>query len=85
MLGNWGTGSSQNLAHLSVMNARFTSNSPPRYAQYELQLLRSGELESEAHEPGTREPLTIVTGSVTIRSANDSLSVVTREIARYGG
>lgn len=50
---------------------------------YELKLQGGGALESQAHEPGTREHLTVVSGSMEVQVAGISQKVKAGETARY--
>lgn len=54
-----------------------------RFEWYELQVQPGGRLESEPHEPGTQEHLTVVSGALEVRSGSDTLKVKVAETARY--
>ncbi len=54
-----------------------------RFEWYELQVQPGGRLESEPHEPGTQEHLTVVSGTLEVRSGSDTLKVKVAETARY--
>ncbi len=54
-----------------------------RFVWYELQVQPGGRLESEPHEPGTQEHLTVVSGALEVRSGSDTLKVKVAETARY--
>ncbi|NVO06992.1 MAG: helix-turn-helix transcriptional regulator [Rhodoferax sp.] len=55
-----------------------------QFEWYELKLQAGGVLESQAHEPGTREHLTVVSGSMEVRVNDTSQKLKTSETARYG-
>lgn len=55
-----------------------------QFEWYELKLQAAGVLDSQAHEPGTREHLTVVTGSMEVRVMEASQKLKPGETARYG-
>lgn len=54
-----------------------------QFEWYELRLQAGGVLESQAHEPGTREHLTVVSGSMEVQVAEARQKVKSGETARY--
>ncbi|MBN3723615.1 helix-turn-helix domain-containing protein [Burkholderia sp. Ac-20379] len=54
-----------------------------RFEWYELTLPAGGALVSNAHEPGTREHLTVLAGSVEIEAGSHARRLKTGETARY--
>jgi transcriptional regulator with XRE-family HTH domain len=54
-----------------------------KFEWYELTLTPGGSLVSNAHEPGTREHLTVLQGSIEIDAAGTSKRVKIAETARY--
>ncbi|MBU9273378.1 helix-turn-helix domain-containing protein [Burkholderia gladioli] len=54
-----------------------------RFEWYELSLPANGALVSNAHEPGTREHLTVLAGSIEIEAGSSSRRLKTGETARY--
>lgn len=50
---------------------------------YELNFQPGGVLESQPHEPGTREHLTVFSGSLDVESAGEGATVRAGETARY--
>jgi transcriptional regulator with XRE-family HTH domain len=54
-----------------------------QFEWYELKLQPGGVLDSQAHEPGTREHLTIATASMELRVADASQRLKAGETARY--
>jgi quercetin dioxygenase-like cupin family protein len=54
-----------------------------RFEWYELTLKVGGALISEAHEPGTREHLTVLNGSVTVETAENVRRLKVGDTARY--
>lgn len=54
-----------------------------RFEWYELSLAPEGALVSEAHDPGTRENLTMLGGTVEVSVANASMKIKAGETARY--
>jgi transcriptional regulator with XRE-family HTH domain len=54
-----------------------------QFEWYELKLQPGGALESESHEPGTREHLTVVCGSMELRVSDSSQKLKPSETARY--
>jgi len=54
-----------------------------QFEWYELRLQPGGVLDSQAHEPGTREHLTLVSGSMEVQVADTSQRLKAGETARY--
>ena len=54
-----------------------------QFEWYELRIQPGGKLESDPHEPGTREHLTLVSGTLDVRSGTEELRVKHGETARY--
>ena len=54
-----------------------------RFEWYEITLQPGGALRSEAHPPGSREHLTVLTGRVRVSSGDRTQHVVAEETARY--
>ncbi|WKB53184.1 helix-turn-helix domain-containing protein [Eleftheria terrae] len=54
-----------------------------QFEWYELTVQPGGRLESEAHEPGSREHLTVLGGTLEVRAGNDSSRLKHGETARY--
>ena len=54
-----------------------------KYGWYELTLAPGGELASQAHDPGTGEHLTVITGSVELEVGNEKKKVRHGATARY--
>jgi transcriptional regulator with XRE-family HTH domain len=54
-----------------------------QFEWYELKLLPGGALDSQAHEPGTREHLTVATGSMEVQVADAKQKLKVSETARY--
>ncbi|MFN0185057.1 MAG: helix-turn-helix domain-containing protein [Aquabacterium sp.] len=54
-----------------------------RVEWYELRMQPGAEMRSQAHEPGTREHLTVVTGTLEVSAAAQSVRVKPGETARY--
>ncbi len=54
-----------------------------QFEWYELKLQPTGALESQAHEPGTYEHLTLVSGSLEVQSGTVQQRLKTGETARY--
>ncbi len=54
-----------------------------RFEWYEITLQVGGALRSEAHPPGSREHLTVLSGLVNVTSGDRSQHVVAGETARY--
>lgn len=61
--------------------------SPPesagRHEVYELAFAAGGLLESDPHGPGCREHLTVIEGSLSVRSGADSAELAPGDTARY--
>lgn len=55
-----------------------------QFEWYELKLQPGGALDSQAHEPGTREHLTVVAGSLEVQVADTRQKLKVGETARYG-
>jgi mannose-6-phosphate isomerase-like protein (cupin superfamily) len=55
-----------------------------QFEWYELKLQAGGVLDSQAHEPGTREHLTVVSGSMEVRVNEAGQKLKLGETARYG-
>jgi transcriptional regulator with XRE-family HTH domain len=55
-----------------------------QFEWYELRLQPGGALDSEAHEPGTREHITVTTGNIEVQLADTSQKLKAGETARYG-
>lgn len=55
-----------------------------QYEWYELKLQAGGVLDSQPHEPGTQEHLSVSTGSMEVRVAGNSQRLKAGETARYG-
>jgi len=56
-----------------------------KFEWYELTLPPGGALVSDAHEPGTREHLTVLHGSIEIEAADMTRRLKTGDTARYTG
>ena len=54
-----------------------------QFEWYELKLQPGGILDSQPHEPGTREHLTVATGSMELQVADTSQKLKVSETARY--
>jgi transcriptional regulator with XRE-family HTH domain len=54
-----------------------------QFEWYELRLQPGGALDSQPHEPGTREHLTVASGSMELHVADASQKLKTSETARY--
>jgi transcriptional regulator with XRE-family HTH domain len=54
-----------------------------RFEWYEITLQPGGALRSEAHPPGSREHLTVLSGRVSVTSGDRTQRVVAEETARY--
>ena len=54
-----------------------------RFEWYEITLQPGGALRSEAHPPGSREHLTVLSGQVSVSSGDRAQHVVAEETARY--
>jgi transcriptional regulator with XRE-family HTH domain len=54
-----------------------------KFEWYELTLQAGGALVSSAHEPGTREHLTVLHGSIDIEAAGTTKRLKTADTARY--
>jgi len=54
-----------------------------KYEWYELTLAPGGELASQAHDPGTGEHLTVITGTVELEVGNEKRKVRHGATARY--
>ena len=54
-----------------------------RFEWYELTVQPGGALRSEAHEPGSREHLTVLSGSLRVQSGDDVQQVAVQETIRY--
>ncbi|WP_338844671.1 XRE family transcriptional regulator [Massilia sp. W12] len=54
-----------------------------RFEWYELQLAPKGELLSSAHDPGTQEHLTVLSGSLEVEAGGSSKKLKTGASARY--
>jgi transcriptional regulator with XRE-family HTH domain len=54
-----------------------------RFEWYELTLQAGAALESAAHEPGSREHLSVLSGSVTVESGDATARLKSGETARY--
>lgn len=54
-----------------------------KFEWYELTLQPGGALTSNAHEPGTREHLTVLAGSIEIESAGETKRLKLADTARY--
>lgn len=54
-----------------------------RFEWYEITLQPNGALRSEAHPPGSREHLSVLSGQVSVTSGDRSQRIVTGETARY--
>ncbi|MFL9887780.1 XRE family transcriptional regulator [Paraburkholderia agricolaris] len=54
-----------------------------KFEWYELTLQPGGALVSNAHEPGTREHLTVLQGSIDIEAANTTKRLKAADTARY--
>ena len=50
---------------------------------YELDVQPGGTLESQAHEPGSREHLTVLSGRLQVRSGDEQSELSPEETARY--
>lgn len=55
-----------------------------RFEWYELTIQPGGVLASDPHEAGTQEHLSVMSGSMTVRSGSDEKKVKHGETARYG-
>jgi XRE family transcriptional regulator, regulator of sulfur utilization len=54
-----------------------------RFEWYELTVQAGGALRSEAHEPGSREHLTVMSGSLRVQSGDGIQQVAVQETIRY--
>lgn len=54
-----------------------------QFEWYELRLQAGGALESQAHEPGTREHLSVVSGTLEVQVADTVQKIKVGETARY--
>jgi transcriptional regulator with XRE-family HTH domain len=54
-----------------------------QFEWYELRLQPGGVLDSQPHEPGTREHLTVVSGAMELQVADATQKLKTSETARY--
>jgi transcriptional regulator with XRE-family HTH domain len=54
-----------------------------QFEWYELRIQAGGALESRAHEPGTSEHLTLVTGNLEVESGGEVQRIKVAETARY--
>ncbi len=54
-----------------------------QFEWYELTVQPGGVLESQAHEPGSREHLTVLTGALQVRAGAESSPLKRGETARY--
>lgn len=54
-----------------------------KFEWYELSLQPGGALVSNAHEPGTREHLTVLNGTIEVDAAGTTKRIKTAETARY--
>lgn len=54
-----------------------------RFEWYELTIAAGGSLKSDAHEPGSREHLTVISGSLSVASGDSVQPVAAQETARY--
>lgn len=54
-----------------------------RYEWYELAVQPGGVLDSQAHEPGAREHITVLTGTLEVQSGGERAKVRHGETARY--
>lgn len=54
-----------------------------QFEWYELAMAAGGALESQAHEPGSREHITVLTGLVEVRSGTETTRLRHGETARY--
>ncbi len=55
-----------------------------QFEWYELRLQPGGALDSQPHEPGTREHLTVTAGSMEVQVAETKQKLKASETARYG-
>lgn len=54
-----------------------------QFEWYELQLQPGAALDSQAHDPGTREHLSVLTGSLALTAGDNSTPLAAGETARY--
>jgi mannose-6-phosphate isomerase-like protein (cupin superfamily) len=54
-----------------------------QFEWYELGMQAAGALVSQAHEPGSREHLTVLSGTIEVTAGAEQLRVKTGETARY--
>lgn len=54
-----------------------------RFEWYQLTIQPGGALKSEPHEPGSREHLTVLNGSLQVQSGDRTHAVAAQETARY--
>jgi len=54
-----------------------------QFEWYELRVQAGGVLESQAHEPGTREHLSVVSGTMEVQVGDTQQKIKTGETARY--
>ncbi len=54
-----------------------------RFEWYDLAMQAGGTLDSQPHEPGTTEHLSVISGSLEVRSAEQRLRLKAGETARY--
>jgi transcriptional regulator with XRE-family HTH domain len=56
-----------------------------QFEWYELVVQPGGALQSQAHEPGSREHLTVLTGALEVGSGGETARLKAGETARYAG
>ena len=54
-----------------------------QFEWYELSMQAGGVLDSQAHEPGSREHLSVLSGSLEVSAGDDTTRLKTGETARY--
>jgi XRE family transcriptional regulator, regulator of sulfur utilization len=72
--------SPDNLCELRILGP---IESAGQFEWYELKLQVTGALESQAHEPGTQEHLTVVSGTVDVSAGTETQRVKAGETVRY--
>lgn len=72
--------SPDNLCELRILGP---IESAGQFEWYELKLQVAGALESQAHEPGTHEHLTVVSGTLDVTAGQESQRVKAGETVRY--
>ena len=74
--------SPDNLCALRILSPIETAG---QFEWYELTVQAGGVLDSQPHEPGTKEHLTVLTGSLEVRVGAEKFRLKHGETARYAG